>query len=456
MPQQGMASPAEFQPLGQASPREFTPLVQEPGAGNGTPSWSRRVGNTGRELLMGAAKGLGTTASTLAQLTPPAIVARLAGHPFDIPTPSPPSTTAERIGFGGEQIAEFLVPIGAATGVLKYAAKAPRFVKAALRLGAEGGEMAARTAAQGADAEDVVSAGLFGAAATPFVALAKSVGKMVGQALPERLYGQVFRLAKDDLEHAYRAAARGKPPDPTLAKEVLDRGLFGSSKNMAVYAYRKLDVLERELQDTLQKRSIALPKKKDFIQLLDTIADEFGGTFSKMGAAASKMSTQLKVGVRGPYISATNALSLKRLLDRARQTSAFRLSAKLSPKQDTYKEAADLVRSRLHQSVPSASRLLNEERIFIEATDAILDDAVRRENRKLLGLTDYILGGGGMAAGFGVSGIGAAAAVRGFQQPFSLTGLGLFLNRLHRVTPSAEPVGRALVGATSVATRKEP
>jgi len=57
--------------------------------------------------------------------------------------------------------------------------------------------------------------------------------------------------------------------------------------------------------------------------------------------------------------------------------------------------------------------------------------------------------GGGLASGVPGAGLGAAAMVRGFQQPFTLTGLGQALYRLGNVTPpgAAEGVMRGGTGA---------
>ena len=68
---------------------------------------------------------------------------------------------------------------------------------------------------------------------------------------------------------------------------------------------------------------------------------------------------------------------------------------------------------------------------MIQGFNQLVRDAVARDRQKLLGMTDYLLGGGGVASGYGLSGIGLAAGVRGFQQPFTLTSLGQGLNRLN-------------------------
>lgn len=144
---------------------------------------------------------------------------------------------------------------------------------------------------------------------------------------------------------------------------------------------------------------------------------------------------------------ATDMLTLRRFLDRMRTSSSFRLDQNLAAKQEELKVAADRIRAKLHSN-PKMSELIEKERVFIQAFEAIVEDGTRRGNKTLLNLTDVILGGGGMATGgpFGAAiGVGA---IRGLQQPFTLTHLAQALDKLGKVAPSAAPTvrGAAAVG----------
>ena len=127
-------------------------------------------------------------------------------------------------------------------------------------------------------------------------------------------------------------------------------------------------------------------------------------------------------------------LKVKRFLDGLRTSSSFRLDPNLVPRQEELKIAADVVRAKLH-TVPQMSKLIQDERVFIQAFEALVDDAVRTGNKRLLGLTDVLLGGGGVASGFPGAGLGAMAAVRAGQTPRVLTGLGQALYRTGRAVP---------------------
>ncbi len=355
---------------------------------------------------------------------------------------------AEKVGKFAEQAAELAIPVGTSA---KLGSWAPKGLKFGAKMVGEAAEFFGKTAAQtGGDEEAMITAALLGGASPVVGKVLEGTGKVVLSALPERLYGQILKSAEDDIAAAFKAEAAGGPANPTLAREILERGLLGSSRNMAVLSGKRLNSLEGQLQGVLKGQTMDFPQAQDYIKLLKNIAREFGQSFSKMGTEAKALAARLP---QKGQIAATDALALKRLLDRARNTSSFRDSARLGPKQEEYKGAADLMRARLHETFPDASTLLNEERIYIQAFDAIVKDATQRKNRRLLGLTDYILGGGGMASGFGVSGIGAAAAVRGFQNPFTLSGLGQTLYRLGLVSPKGTTLAKTGAVAATVGTR---
>ena len=124
-----------------------------------------------------------------------------------------------------------------------------------------------------------------------------------------------------------------------------------------------------------------------------------------------------------------------------RNTSSFRLDTNLAPRQSEFKDAANLIRTKIKIASPEIKDLLNKERMYIEFTDAIISDATKRANKQLLGLTDVLIGGGGIATGFTGAGLGTMAAVRGFQRPITLTGLAQFL---YKVGQKLKSVGKTI------------
>jgi hypothetical protein len=420
----------------------------------GPPTHQRPVlGGAAIDLFRGAGAGLASTVFHGGDLIRRAIgMERVIGTPEVQKFITPPDTKAGRIGFGAEQLAEFLTPLGVSSTLVKAIPAASRAQKAwkvarqvgnpttarisdrLARVGAtsvgEGVEFGAKSAIQTGDTEDVVTAALTGGLSPVATSAVIAGGRIATRVFPEKLYSQVFRSANKDWTKAYTQAAKEQKVDPLLAREVLDRGIWGSPKNMAVYTMKKLIEWESKMEPLLQGKTLKLPKHEGYIKLLDDLGETFGSTFSKVGVEATRLATILRRS-RGGQIYAPDALALKRLIDGQRSSAAFHKSTTLSPRQDEYKEAADLVRTLLHKKFPTVSEALTEERVMIRAFNELVRGAVARDNQKLLGLTDYMLGGGGMASGYGMSGIGLAAGVRGFQQPFTLTALGQGLSRLN-------------------------
>jgi hypothetical protein len=200
---------------------------------------------------------------------------------------------------------------------------------------------------------------------------------------------------------------------------------MGNSRNMAVYSFRKLASLEDDVSKFISNKkmsgeTIKVDNIKGYKGLLETIKSQFkSGFFSERAKEADDLIKA--ISKEKSDLSIETTLKLRRFIDKMRNTSSFRLDPTLSARQEEYKVAADTLRRKLSDA--GLKDLMNEERIFIEAIDNIVADAARRQNNRLLNLTDYILGGGGLAAGAGGAGLGAAAAVRAFQQPITLTGL---------------------------------
>lgn len=352
-----------------------------------------------------------------------------------------PKTISEKVGFATEQIGEFLIPTGAATKGAslgaKLAIKAPKGLKTLTKLGSgaltESAEFAGKTFLQtSGDLRETGKSAAVGATASLAIKGVSTVGRGVFKTLPEKLYSQIFKRSNDDLRMFYQSVAKGKDINPTLAKEVLDRGLVGNSKNLAVYSFKKLNDIEKVVQKTASNKTLKLPQTKAYTNLLNEIKGVLGQPlFSPLSRDASRIIKEISSTSAEKQVPIKIVLKLRRLLDGARNSSSFRLDPALSAKQETFKKASDLLRQKISDA--GFKDLMNEERIFIEAIDSIVTDAVKRQNKALLGLTDVLLGGGGLATGATGGGLGLAAGVRAFQQPISLTGLGQGLYKVGKL-----------------------
>lgn len=378
-------------------------------------------------------------------------ISQMVGGPR-IPVNTRASNPSQAGGKTMESIAEYAVPLGGEEKAAGLAARvgAGRAGQVIARMGGGATEMAAKTAVQGGDSSAITRNAALGAAGPVLGAAASGARNAVTERLPEKMYGQIFKADPADFRAKYESIASGKPVNPTLAREVLDRGIAGTSQDMAVQSIQDLNGLEKKLQVAAADKMVTLPQKGAYVSLLKEFKGQFAKTIFSDRADEADRLIKLLQSHRGDATSATDALQVKRFLDSMRNTSSFRDNPALSPRQEEYKIAADKVRGVLHAD-PKLSELLNEERVRIQALDDIVTDAVSRSNKKLLGLTDVLLGGGGLASGTTLGGITAAGAARGFQQPFTLTTTGRALNRAGQMVPAdAERAAtRSAIGAAA-------
>lgn len=409
--------------------------------------WQQRSRQGFERVVEGARDVVGGGRSSLARLVFGAddLFRRATGQPRIIDRPdvqsemAPPNSRLGRAASFAGDVAQLAIP---ATRV----ARATAGTSLLTRAGAQGVTAGGVTVAQTGDPKAaVVGAGL-GAAAPVAAGAASNVGRKVFEVLPERLYTQIFRLADTDLRKAYQAIARGGTPNPTLARQALERDIAGSTEQMAVYSLQKLDTLEQQLQQRAGRHVMVMPDKAKYIGLLSEIEERFGaGFFSKLAEEAAAVRQALEK-MPGSAARATDMLTTRRLLDNLRNTNAFRSDQVLAPRQEELKVAADQLRGAIRRK-PEMAALINEQRVFIQAVDAIVDDGVRRGNRSVFGLIDAAL------SSAGVSGVAAAASVRGAQTPAVLTTIAQGLYRGGRTLPAAEPTMRGAAAAASAGTR---
>lgn len=445
------------------------------------PSQPERKPNVLSSLLSGAGKGLAKTIVNAGQLgqklektTGLQALYRKTGMPEAAISVKPnmdefkTENTAEKIGYGVEQVAELLAPVskaGTAANATSKLAKVGQLAKKGLT---EGAEFAGKTAVQtGGDAKSSAKAFLAGVA-MPFIgagvkAVAKPIVKYATEAVPERIMSRIFKTAEEDLRSAYQTAAKGKDIDPTLAREVLERGLKGNSKNMAVYSFRKLDDLESQVQALAKNNQTPIvldpgAGKKQYSTLLLTIKNQFDRSFfTDRAKAADQLLKEIRKSP-GEAIPMDTTLKLRRFLDNMRNTTSFRTDTALAPKQEEFKVAANILRKKLADA--GLGDLMKEERIFIEAIDAIVDDAAKRQNKNIIGLVDILAGGGGMISGGPLSGITAAAALRGVQQPLTLTNAAQGLYKAGKAVPKVnekviKPISKVIKASAVRGTQTE-
>lgn len=406
------------------------------------------------EPMIGGAKGLGETLTSLGQLGLKG--AEKLPLPEQIREPIrggiemgeelkerifKPTTPLETIGKTTEQIGEFFMPIGgevrAAQFLSKILPQAPKLLTGLTKMIGAGAEFAGKTAIQtGAEPRETGISGVIGAISPVAGRIFKTTQKTVTEALPERLMSVIFKTAEDDLRAMYRSISKGEEINPTLAREVLERGLKGNPQNMAVYSFQKLNQLENQVQQTVkqlgeQGKTISLENKQGYLNILKTVRDNFKGDFmTERATNAQKLINELNQ-IKGNNTPVDLALRLRRFIDTMRNTSSFRLNMNLIPKQEGFKAATNSLRKKIADI--GLKTLMNEERIYINALDEIISNAAKGKNKNVLGLFDLIAGGGGLASGNIVGGFTTGVAVRLFQQPFSLTNMAQALYKMRNL-----------------------
>lgn len=426
-----------WKPAGKAAPAQST--TSAPPAPQGT-------GGIGG-VLKGIVKGVGSTiagAETLGQkgldfITKP-ISEAVTGKPYT-PTQNlkdalgeniKPHGTAENLGFYGEQLGEFLIPMGALGKAEKVvegvseASKLGKFGKAAINVlgkaGVEGVGNAGITAIQsGGNAKETLATGLtFG--------LLKGVTGAAGEALkaakfPEYLYGKIFKSGWQDMYQKLRteglAAFKKDSPElyqqlvkqgaikagpsgmaivnDSLAKQALDKGLKGSLKEMSNQVVKGLYESEGIVKSIAgaSKKTIALPEKA-YVNVLNDISKEYKDVaFGTISKEAKRLAGLAKSG----KLDAETALEMRRFLDGLRIQSSYNplATAKMSLSQQNLKALTERLRGRVNE-LPGMKTAMKNYSFYIDALESLAKKANKEANAGALDLVDKALLGGGIFA----------------------------------------------------------
>lgn len=343
------------------------------------------------------------------------------------PTALEAKNTPQKIGKFVEQAAEFFIPGGnVARGqkALDIALNGSGLIKTAGRVAGKatveglgaGGVTLAQTGG------DVKEAGQTALTAGVFKGVTGTVGETLKAfKVPEKLYSRIFKTTTDDAlaELKSSAIANLKQTNPqnyqqlvsngiikegangpivneTLAREAIDRGLKGSIDTMATKVVQDTLNLEAKAQSLAKNYAKPLVIQPQYKSVLAEVADEYKNVgFGEFSDEAKQLAS--RIGDDGS-ISAQDALQLRRLLDGLRRASSFNPSAKLSTSQMNFKILSDKLRGKLAE-IPEFAKTMNDYRFNIEALDSIAKESARQGNRRVLGMVDTTLVGGGLISG---------------------------------------------------------
>lgn len=432
----------------------------------------KEVGKGIAKGVLSTAKGLGTIGQKLMDLVPGNVVGSDVYRPGTeleqkASEAFTPETGLEKAGFTGEQIAEFFIPAAKAAKaektihLLSQGIKSPLIAagirvlgKAGVQAASAGGVSLAQTGG------DVKEAGKVAATA----GVLRGGMAVIGEGarafhVPERLYSTIFKNSARDMKvelssNGLKAFQQSNPErfkelvgkgvirtgesgqlmlNDTLAEQALDKGLRGSIRNMAN------EVVEGTFNSEDKVRTIAQNyggkvnlKEKQFESILREISDEYQNVgFNEISDDALRLADELKAG-KGE-VSGETALAVRRLLDRARIATSFEKPAsKLSLTQQNLKTLGDAARKRINE-IPGMGETMKDYSFYIDALDALAQEAKKRGNNQVLSLIDSLfLSGafsGASSGGVGAPNIMALAARRYLMSAPGTTAIGQALQR---------------------------
>lgn len=357
------------------------------------------------DAVVGAGKGLANTAIGLGELANEYVpgVARvneaIYGEPIGAETYgaarqefATPTNTAQRVGYGVEQIGEFLAPVGAA-GKLKTAADV---AKAGVLTRAQGGSNAQ------AGVSAAITAAIPGGAALKRGAesMRRGAEKTTAQAL-----GATKEWAKD-------TAAK-------VAPEMLARGVKGSRQQMLQAADEHVAKVGQQIGAEVQAAASAGATvsgdrvRQSIAQARDglMVATADGKTVPIEGAqAVVRRLDRLETFVAnlGPDIPFDKAAKVKTAWDRIVSKAGLynqKVGASATDNANAWatREAASSFRELLAKGSPTLDEL-NQEYAFWKGLKGVLTETERRTQAQGGGLVSGITGATGASAGFASGG----------------------------------------------------
>lgn len=342
-----------------------------------------------------------------------------------------PQTSAEKLGFGTEQLAEFFVP---ASKIAKVESMVNLLSKGLVNPIAQGAvrvagkalanaipDAAIRYAQTGGDTKEAIKTGITaGVARGAFATVGEGARALK---IPERLYSTIFKNSKGDMLRELNANGlnnlrqtnpskydelveqgivreyNGLPVlNETLAEKALDRGLRGSIRSMANEVVGGALDAEAKVQQAVKgyTQPILFPEKQ-YVNVLRKVGQAYQDVgFGEISKEANFLASLLK-NTKGS-LSGEQALQLRRFLDKMRIASSFdKTTNQLSMTQANFKTLADVARKRL-KTIPGIEPIMKDYSFYIDALESLAKEASRRENSQVISLIDSIFLGGGLSA----------------------------------------------------------
>ncbi len=404
------------------------------------------LGNFGIGLLKGAGstvEGLGKLGTTALDQTVGRVTNAVTGKGFTAPTENPivenkltqlttPSNTAQQIGKGTEQVAEFLIPGGAEEEAANAAGKAlenaPKIVKGASELGAKAATsaatMAGQTAIQEGSTKDVKSTATIGGLASLILG---GAGKILDKA-PETLWSSI-------LKRTPAVAAK----DPELAAQAAKTGLVGATRqSLSDKAGAAIQQIEVALDDAVKgaKGKISTDTIAGYAKGIRDMYKRIPGE----EASVTAINNVLEDITKKPSISVQDAQQLKKDIYQHISSSYGRGTLQISATTDAQKAVARGLKTEIQKIIPGIKDLNAQHAIYSNIQDAIDKTIARQEGKGIMGsgvgLHDLLLSGIGEAAGGPLTAIALPAIKRAAESPAVLSGTSKIISYFNDLSPT--------------------
>lgn len=362
------------------------------------------------------------------------LIRRATGMPRIVDQPTvkaamtPPASVAGKIGYGGEQVGEFLLP----TGIVGKAGKVAEAAKAVGLTMAQGGSPAL--------------AGVSGALAA-----------IPGGALAEKAAGGLETSAEKTMAQALGATKEwAKAEASKLAPQMLERGVSGSRPAMLTLAKTQAARIGTELNaayDAAAKAGASVPSAvvQGYLQLsADALKiPDATGALRIIPGTEKAVQTLTDLGdfvtSLGADIPVDKAATIKRTWDQIVSKAGLfgpKAMASASDNAEAWaiREASGQFRTILNADPTIAQ--LNQESAFWTGLKNVLKETEKRTQSQRGGITDAIRGAGGAALGAATGGPAGAAVGQ-----FVTEHLSKILNSPAWKTTIAAPAKQALADA---------
>jgi hypothetical protein len=353
-----------------------------------------------------------------------------------------PLGTAEKIGFGTEQAAEFLIPGGAISkagkaaeaGVdaLKFGNLATKTLKVGAKVAIGAGEAAGVTALQGGSKKDVKTAAVLGGSLS---LVAQGLQKVI-QKLPETALTQILKRTPAQVAK-----------NPNLPAQAAETGLTGISRQaIANNAEKAIQSIEVSLDDLLSKSTGKVSTAK-VAGYLNDLRGAYANIPGEEGSVEiiDKIANQLFQGFKeGRSLTVLEANQLKRDIYQVISKSYGKGVFELPAKTEAQKLVASGLKKEIEKVIPEAKTLNQKQAVYIQIKKVLDKTIARTEGKGIagtgIGIHDLLLGGIGTGAGAltgnPLLGLGAVAVKKGAESAAVLSATSKLITYFNALSPT--------------------